>query len=195
MSIIRSYNAFLNDSIHEIIMDIEERGKIYGLPNIGMFENNSNLIVRGEPITSISMMPDDIHAMANIGDGQMASEMTINISFYKKRTDLPPGKQEWKCVTRIKSEQGNLSRASLVMAMMFFDMRGWFDSTEEAVSHERARDWAEKYFPGYEDDAEMLLEGIAKLSVDYNRWSDGTLTNKEGNTKMPGFHHGIFFFE
>lgn len=190
MTIIRSYNACYNDSMHEIIMDIEERGKIYGLPNIGIFENHTNLRVRGEPITALSIVPEHLHCMAFMSEGFT----DINVSFHQTE-DVGTPKQDLRLDLRVRiKEQGTLSRASLIVAFVFFQQRGWFESTEEATDGERARVWAEQYWPGYEDDAELLLEGLKKVS-EYGRWNDGSLVNKEGNTKIPPIDMGIFTFE
>lgn len=182
MSIIREPYSRLNDSTHEVVKDIEERGTAYGLPNIGMYESIGFLALDKKPIKSVSLMPEDLHAYSWDETPEKAAGVII---YTREKADTPrPDFTRWMTIA-LDRDSFCLSRLSLALAGFFFFTRDWFDDVEDFDSDTKVRVWAGRHWPGFEDDAECLIKGLTQA------WA--TERTKDGLLPEP-FQRGIFTF-
>ncbi len=182
MSIIREEQSRVNDSIHEVIKDIEERGTAYGLPNIGMYESIGFLSIKKKPVKTVSLMPEDLHAFS----WDQSKDELAGVVIYT-RTDLDTPHPQFKKVLTISLARDTftLSRLSLAVAGYFFFVRNWFDDTEEFESETKIRIWADRHWPDYADDLVSLVKGLC--------WAWATERTKDGSLPE-SFQQGIFTF-
>lgn len=174
MSIIREKNHEINDSIHEVVKDIEERGHAYRLPNVGMHESIGQMLMGGMPVKLISLMPEDLHAFS--WDETVSSNGAVCI--YKRETkDNPRGEFKKHLTITIQQCDFTLSRLSLAVGGFFFFIRDWFVADADAETEDLAREWAAKYWPGFEDDAVSLVNGLVVVHS-IKRGEDGNLPEK-----------------
>lgn len=178
--IIRAKHWDLNDSIHEVIMDINERMTIHDLPSIGMFETNQAMLIDDAPVTTVSILPEDKHLLAILSHDQSNGSVMV----YDMVQEKGNPRKSFKKTLQISylDNEASLSRVSLIVAGYCFWQRSWFDGKTREENEEKVENFARRYWPGFTDEAIALVQGLF-----------GTLTARE-NKEQKELRNGPFIF-
>jgi hypothetical protein len=155
MNIVRCRNMLLNDAAHDVIHDIIERGQTKDMPNIGIFETLNALRFNEEPVIAVGIMPEDLFAIAWESEDKQRSQLTFYQRFFEG-----PQQPRFRRIFRTTIMESTLSLMSLTVATLFFLERNWFHADTVEEETQKAVAWAEKYYPGYENQMQDLLAMI-----------------------------------
>jgi hypothetical protein len=158
MSIIRAKHWDLNDSTHEVIMDICERAQIHDLPSIGMFETTKDMFMDELPITTICMAPENFHLVVLMSKDQSNGSVMI----YDLKHEKGQPKAEFRRFLHISYTDGNasLSRISMIVAGFCFYHRNWFVAPTRELADEKVENFARVYWPGFTDEMLDFIHGL-----------------------------------